>query len=105
MSANQRPSSKLVNHQVENPPKRKQDETWFPNPRRVDRFSKCISDGDQSCDDAPESEDLTFFLLNNEQSQGVDGYSDDDLPKPELQAMFSGKYRIYSRFHYLEAKL
>ena len=94
-----------MNHQVENPPKRKQDETWFPNPRRVDRFSKCVSDGAQSCDDVPESEDLTFFLLNNEQSQGVDGYSDDDLPKPELQAMFSGKYRIYSRFHYLGAKL
>ena len=42
---------------------------------------------------------MTFFLLNNAQSQGVDGYSDDDLPQPELQAMFSGKvFRKYLTF-------
>ena len=36
------------------------------------------------------AEDLTFFLLQNAERYGTDGYSDDGS-EPELQAMFAGK--------------
>ena len=64
---------------------RKNDETWFPRKN----FSHCVPNVAETCDNIPESEDLTFFILNSEQIGGVDGYSDDD--DVELQAMFSGR--------------
>ena len=67
---------------------RKQDETWFPNPKRISGYAQCIPDIAETCDSFPSYKDMQFFLLNNEQVTGHDGYSDDDLP--ELQAMFSG---------------
>ena len=73
---------------------RKNDETWFPRKN----FSQCIPDIAETCDNIPESKDLTFFLLNNEFIGGVDGYSDDD--DLELQAMFSGGLRISNIFQF-----
>ena len=70
---------------------RKNDETWFPNPKKISGYAQCVPDIAETCDNFPSYQDLNFFLLNNEQVKGLDGYSDDDLPKPELQAMFSGK--------------
>ena len=67
---------------------RKNDETWFPRKN----FSHCVPNTAETCDHIPESEDLTFFLLNSELIGGVDGYSDDD--DVELQAMFSGRQLI-----------
>lgn len=67
---------------------RKNDETWFPRKN----FSHCVPNTAETCDNIPESEDLTFFLLNFEQIGGVDGYSDDD--DVELQAMFTGRQLI-----------
>ena len=70
---------------------RKQDETWFPNPRRPKKgYAQCVPDvSETTCDNFPTYKDLTFFLLTNELSGGIDGYSDDEEPK--LEAMFSGK--------------
>ena len=70
---------------------RKNYETWFPNPKKISGYAQCVPDIAETCDSFPSYKDLRFFLLNNEQVMGLDGYSDDDLPKPELQAMFSGK--------------
>lgn len=55
-------------------------------------FSQCLPDIAETCDAVPEGQDLTFFLLNNEISQGIDGYSDDE--ERELEAMFSGTIPI-----------
>jgi hypothetical protein len=67
---------------------RKERYQWYPKKG----FSNCIPELASTCDVVPDSEDLTFFLLNNEISQGSDGYSDDEPAEP--LAMFSGTIPI-----------
>ena len=59
-------------------------------PKKYGNFAECVPDIAENCTDVPEYKDLTFFLLQNELRKGTDGYSDDDWPQPEIQAMFSG---------------
>ena len=61
---------------------------WYPKKD----FSSCIPELAITCDVVPDSEDLTFFLLNNEASQGTDGYSDDE--GQDIEAMFAGIYFV-----------
>ena len=84
---------------------RKNDETWFPNPKKISAYAQCVPDIAETCDSFPAYKDLRFFLLNNEQVMGLDGYSDDDLPKPELQAMFSGKLSRSNDFTSAESQV
>ena len=60
---------------------------WTPGNEK--NFAQCIPDKAFSCESVPNGDDLTFFLLQNTEVHGIDGYSDDD--ENELLAMFSGR--------------